>query len=51
MSEKGEKIMKTFGNMIPKMNEKEQERLLAFAEGMSTMKDMHDKKNRKKKGA
>lgn len=43
MSEKGEKILETFGKAIPGMSETEKERLLAFGEGMAFMMDQRRK--------
>lgn len=38
MSDKEKRIMDTFGQLIPKMSEMEQEKLLSFGEGMAFMK-------------
>lgn len=35
MSEKGAKIMETFGKVIPTLTDAEKDRLLAFGEGMA----------------
>lgn len=39
MSEKEQKILETFGKVIPEMSEMEKEKLLAFGEGMAFAKD------------
>lgn len=37
MSEKDKRIMETFGKVIPKLNEIDKEKLLAFGEGVALM--------------
>lgn len=39
MSEKGKRIMETFGKVIPQLSELEKEKLLAFGEGMAFKAD------------
>lgn len=39
MSENEKKILKTFGELIPKLTETEKEKLLSFGEGMVFMKN------------
>ena len=39
MSEKEQKILETFGKVIPEMSELEKEKLLAFGEGMAFAKN------------
>lgn len=43
MSEKEEKILKTFEEILPEMSEMEKEKLLSFGEGMAFMKDKDNK--------
>lgn len=39
MSEKGRKILETFGRALPGLSDLEKEKLLAFGEGMAFMVD------------
>ncbi|WP_251390616.1 hypothetical protein [Mediterraneibacter agrestimuris] len=43
MSEKEEKILKIFEEILPEMSEIEKEKLLSFGEGMAFMKDKDNK--------
>lgn len=38
MSEKEKQILETLGNVLPKLNEVEREKLLSFGEGMAFVK-------------
>ena len=48
MSEKQKQIMENFEKMLPKLTEAEQDRLVAFSEGMAVMKDMQMKAEEQK---
>lgn len=39
MSEKEQKILETFGKVLPNMSDMEKEKLLSFGEGMAFMKN------------
>lgn len=42
MSEKEKKILETFGEVLPKLSELEQEKLLSFGEGMAFKADARE---------
>ena len=50
MSEKEKQILETFGKTIPKLNEMEKEKLLAFGEGMAFMAEQKQKEAAEKDG-
>lgn len=43
MSDKAKDIMKTFSEIVPKLSEEQQEKLLSFGEGMAFVKSAEDK--------
>lgn len=45
MSEKEQKILETFGKVLPEMSEMEKEKLLSFGEGMAFLKGQQKKDN------
>lgn len=47
MSEKQREILETFEKVVPKLNELECEKLLAFGEGISFMKDRQKQEEEK----
>lgn len=47
MSEKQKQIMETFEKVVPKLNELECEKLLAFGAGMELMKQKQEEKKDK----
>lgn len=49
MSDKGEKIIKTFAKMVPKLSEIEQEKLLSFSEGMAFFKKKEEEREQAEK--
>lgn len=51
MSENEKKILKTFGELIPKLTETEKEKLLSFGEGMVFMKNNQIRDTEKSRGA
>mgnify|MGYP006988992021 CR=1 FL=1 len=51
MSDKAKEIMKTFSEIVPKLNEAQQEKLLSFGEGMVFMKNREDKKDTERQTA
>lgn len=46
MSEKQKEILETFEKVIPKLSEAEQDRLLAFGDGMAFMKGQQEEKKK-----
>lgn len=48
MSDKGKKILDTFGRIIPDLSELDKEKLLAFGEGMAFKVDQQKKKDAEK---
>lgn len=48
MSDKARDIMKTFSEVVPKLTEMQQEKLLSFGEGMAFMKSREEAESRQK---
>lgn len=51
MSENEKKILKTFGELIPKLSETEKEKLLSFGEGMVFIKNKQSCDTEESRGA